>query len=958
MLKAPTSTDKRPIDMLPQIQKYKESRPALQLSSEVVAVTASFLSSSTCKIDFTETDLETFAYGEWKISKGAMRMGLLMRVVGIQIANDTIDPSMLSLSNVLDHSDVAAGGPSKLSLGDELALVAAGVVFFAFGAVVASVENNTQLAVVRRLTGLPAENYAAHSPLATPSRQFHTGFAAVLNRGIMETIQTKDTIEHHLLYFLVTLEQTLALQPSKRKREVAAAAVSMPIAPPNPLAGGAASSSSLAPEEEEFSRPIETYGTYPNNCPLELPKLGGRANMLKDTAAARINAVAVRARTRLFVEDEMKDTLGESWTTAVDFGAPEGATDAAVAAALYNVTFLRQPDPANEAVETPLAKQWRDLKDLLVRYRSIEDRQSAQFRLFPITSQNDNTARQNDVFAHMRQTSPLPTDEVAFVDSLTTEEVIVRVTKALFPTRGVAIDTVVQYMLCSHIDIGAKLYGACIFQEADGIPATAHKPAKDKTFGVILVLKKLAGGCDEMIDQNQDESAEAKVRASGILYAIEKASRHGILYMDSKLGNFFREKSLSLPSKAFQDRMREQRANAMTTEEKTMLQKEAGKAKAKESIDFIGKKQKSSKKKNKEDEERFIVDSNNAKNVRLIDLDGTYSFIVPLTSSTNGFKPIYYVNMALFYFALRVDEMPVSKTVSDHLRFITPADYQQQNHARGYDAVKQTSLDERLIAMGHHLSRSLASDTSSQMGILRFIWKGNRFGLGGTFNTKQLERASLPDIVAPEVKAEIKKYTGETTVESISVDTDTDVNLAVYLAAIEIGMRRQLDFRAIESPTGHIRSWLAKLFDLSHVHFAQGSNSAQSAAKDLVASMQVAERLLFLEKEAILQQLIHKNVGVAKTLLKDDQHKITNILEILQIVASRDDHHEANDWSFMPEVRSSVVAARSNNKNPSLPLILPVYPANEAKIWGNTLSILYAQPPTAAAMDTSPGGTP
>jgi len=937
--------------MLAQIQKFKQSRPPLDLSSEVVAVAASFLSSSTCKIDFTATDLETFAYGEWKISKGAMRLGLLMRIVGIQIANDTIDPSTLSLELVADHATLSAGRPNKLSLDDELALVAAGVVFFAFGAVVVSVKDNTQLAIVRRLVGIPT---AAHAPLATPGGQYHTGLAAALNAGIMETTQTRDTVEHHLLYFLVTLEQTVAPTPGKRKREestMASATVAPPTAPPPAVAGS--SSSPPGMEEEELARPIETYGTFPNNCTIELPKLGGRTNMLKDSAAARLNAVAVRARTSMFVQDKANEDVSVSWKFVVDFGSLEAAASAQSPQSSYEVTFLRGGLPAaDEATALPIAKKWRDLKKVLVDYRQITDRSRANFRLQAITSQNDNSARQNDVFAPIRKIPP-PKDEVAFVDAMTPKEVIIRVTKKFFPTRGVAIDTVVQYMLCSHIGIGPTLYGACIFEEV----SAATSRTENATFGVILVLQKLAGSCDDPIKRDQDDSAESQVRASGILYALEQASRHGLLYMDSKLGNFFRERSLELPSQAFQDMMREQRAGGLTNEERVRLQKEGKQQQFIKNLEAAGKRSSSKKKKGAAGDD-MVVDAKNMKNVRLIDLDGTYSFIVPIdSSSSNGFKPIYYVNLALFYFALRVDETQVSKTVSYHLGSLATTAFRMDSTLSGNEIVKQTSLDDRLIAMGQHLRRSMASDESSQMQILSFVWKGGRFGLD-RFTTNQLERPGLQTTV---VNADIKQFIGATTAESTAVDANGNAVLQTYMDAIKIGMARQIDFRAVESPMAHIRDRLGALFDLSWMHFADTEVSGQGEATSFVSKMQVAQRLSFIEKEAQLRDFIFKNVKVAKLVLKKRERPI---IEILQLVASPQEtkHTDTNARGFLAESGSAVVDARNQNKNFRLEVVLPVYKQNEEQIWGDAISTLYDLPPppttdplAAGSMDTSTG---
>ena len=1003
------------------IEAYKNARPKLDLTAEVVVVATSFVAASTCRLDVVETDLETFHYGDWEISKGAMRLGLLMRQIGIQISNDTFEPSKLSLDLIPSHSTVLASDKKKLSLGDELALVAAGVAFFKIGSIV--VKEGDGISIVRRLSGL--EKYAAHRTFETQGK-FHSKIVGGVDNSIITIGDFRSVIDNHLLYFLLTLEQAVAAAAAvgKRKRvssdgggessTMASAAVAIPAegaaAPPLPAADHLL--------EDEPSRPIETYGTYPNSHPiaLPLPKLGERVNMFKDSAAAGINAVAVAARTSLFVEDATHDA---TWTGKIEFKAHEPAAalrkaeaaaealrkaEAAVnafngnaatvnaapdpttslrpatatkppptlatlrgkvdnarkkvveaqvavadaarvaeAAAKFDVTFLKE----NLAIDDEEAAGWSGLKNVLLGVTTKGQigrgkRPGVEEGLQAITGDDDASAVQNDVYTPTGH-PPKPGDtHTALITRLTNgRESVIRATKAFYPTLGVAIDTVVQYALTSHINLGPKLFGACITEElatlrsdVGTVSVVAREP---KLYCVILIVEKLHAPCDTPLPEFPEQREEAVVRASGILFAIEQASRHGILYMDSKLGNFFKKEKIEIPDN--KSRTESKAAfDKMTAEaQKDTLKATGDSNRRADSAALFQSPQTANSLQKKKVAEKTAQADKHTQNIRLIDLDGVYSFIVPLEPSINGFKPIFFVNLALFYYALRVDESVVGITVAKQLRHLgsTSFLFQRPDQGTGTNVVR-TSLDDRLIVMGQHLKRALKSDQSTQMKILLPNWSGGRFGRKLT--TNQIERP--PDLL--ELRKDILNLRGDTCVESTVIRASA-ADAQTYLDAIQIGMSRQIDFRGINQPRKYMIDLLNDIFDCSWMYFtaydvnatvAQGDDgrAVKEVSNAQVSKMQNMQRLKFVEKDGFLQNFALKGIIVAKELLR---HQDRTMLDILALVSLKHDPVFPEKQPRFLEENGALVVTRRKTKT------FPLFPHNEKQIWGESILQLY-----------------
>ena len=988
-----------------EIEVYKNTRPKLDLTAEVVVVATSFVAASTCRLDVVETDLETFHYGDWEISKGAMRLGLLMRNIGIQISNDTFEPSKLSLDLIPSHSTVLASDKKKLSLGDELALVAAGVAFFKIGSIV--VKEGDGISIVRRLSGL--EKYAAHRTFETQGK-FHSKIVGGVDNSIIMSGDLRSVIDNHLLYFLLTLEQAVAAAAAvgKRKRvssdggggsSTMASAAEAAAAPPLPAADHLL--------EDEPSRPIETYGTYPNNhtIALPVPKRGERVNMFKDSAAAGINAVAVAARTSLFVEDATHDASNTTWTGKIEFEAHEpaaalrkaeaaaealrkaeaavnAATDPATlrrkvdnarekadkarvnvekaalvskAAARFNVTFLKEnPGGVDDAAG------WSGLKNVLLGVTTPGQigrgkRPGVEEGLLAITGDDDASAVQNDVYTPLAGHTPKPGDAHTDLIKRLTEgrESVIRATKAFYPTLGVAIDTVVQYALTSHINLGPKLFGACITEELatlrsdDGtVSVVAREP---KLYCVILIVEKLHAPCDTPLPEFPEQREEAVVRASGILFAIEQASRHGILYMDSKLGNFFKKEKIEIPDNKSRT---ESRAafDKMTAEAQkdTLKATEDSNRRETAKVTFQSTQTANSLQKKKVAEKTAQADKH-TQNIRLIDLDGVYSFIVPLEPSINGFKPIFFVNLALFYYALRVDESVVGITVAKQLRHLgsTSFLFQRPDQGTGTNVVR-TSLDDRLIIMGQHLKRALKSDQSTQMKILLPNWSGGRFGRKLTTNQierppdpmKEPRQLDQPDLL--KLHKDILNLRGDTCVES-TVITASAADAQTYLDAIQIGMSRQIDFRAINQPRKYMIDLLNDIFDCSWMYFtaydvnatvAQGDDgrAVREVSNAQVSKMQNMQRLKFVEKDGFLQNFALKGIIVAKELLR---HQDRTMLDILAFVSLKHDPVFPEQPPRFLEENGALVVTRRKTKT------FPLFPHNEKQIWGESILQLY-----------------
>ena len=556
---------------------------------------------------------------------------------------------------------------------------------------------------------------------------------------------------------------------------------------------------------------------------------------------------------------------------------------------------------------------------------------AALARLDPLTKLKDDSAKQNDVvepipFATGESSDRPPPgagDPIKFIDDLRgNDDVIIRVTKTKFPTVGVAVDTVVQYALCSKEDIGPTLYGACIFKETGNL------------FGVILVVKKLASAADAPLDPANASShiVEATVRSSGIVFALEKASRVGLIYADCKLGNFMKERGdLALPGYKSDDKPQAvadapaAAAAGMSDVAKLQAQKAQKEKARKDAIANFGKRKQPSKNK------KLDISDDVRHNMRLIDMDGIYSFIVPLDANTKlGFKPVWFLNMTFYAFSTRNEDNVLGKLAYNSFSLDTQTLYSSFTATSGVEVVETTSYFERLKIMGAHLSQSSANgDTSAQLRMLKFDWRGGRFGIAET--TERIQRKRAPN-------DEIDQLRGTSSFESMRVDSAGLFDVDHYLQAISIGLRAQMDFRAIEYPRQFISDRIFELFDLTWMFMVEGQFETQTFLADMLSRMQMAQRLVFVERHKKIQSFVGDTIPLAKECLSRSGSR--TFIDILRIVNDMRGYKPAVGETPAPITfkQEDAVAVRERKANNRAPFCVN----NEREYWGSEMfTLLY-----------------